>query len=160
MKVLSRLFYLPVIVALLFLGSCKPKDADIEKNVVTAVGAYPGVQVNVIDGVATLTGEVADEAAKTGAVSAAKGVKNVKSVNDNLTIATPPPPPVEINPDVTLQQTANTTIQNLSLTTVQATAKEGVITLTGTIKRAELRGLMEKLNELKPKKIENQLTIK
>jgi hypothetical protein len=37
---------------------------------------------------------------------------------------------------------------------------DGVITLTGEIKRAELPGLIQKLNEIKPKKIENKLVIK
>ena len=112
-----------------------------------------------VDGVATLSGQVADEATKSAAETAAKSVKGVKSVNNNLSITPPPPPPVEINPDTTLQETAAAAISSLSLSTVQATVADGVITLNGTIKRANLKELMEKLNELKPKKIENKLTI-
>ena len=159
MKRISRLLSVLALAGVLFFAGCKPKDADIEKNIVTAVGAYPGVQVTVVDGVATLSGQVADEATKSAAETAAKSVKGVKSVNNNLSITPPPPPPVEINPDTTLQETAAAAISSLSLSTVQATVADGVITLNGTIKRANLKELMEKLNELKPKKIENKLTI-
>ena len=38
--------------------------------------------------------------------------------------------------------------------------KDGVVTLTGDIKRAELQKLMMTLHTLKPKKIDNKLTIK
>jgi hypothetical protein len=43
---------------------------------------------------------------------------------------------------------------------VNATIQNGVITLTGEIKRADLQQLMAALNSLKPKSIENKLTIK
>ncbi len=140
--------------------ACKPKDSDIEKNVSTAVAGYPGVSVTVQDGVATLSGEVADESTRAAVESAAKSAKGVKSVNNNLTLIPPPPPPVEISADSTLQQTVATTLSQMNLGKVVATVNDGVITLTGEIKKAELPNLMQKLNELKPKKIENKLTIK
>ena len=43
---------------------------------------------------------------------------------------------------------------------VKAEVKDGVITLTGEIKRAGMQKLMMGLNTLKPKKIDNKLTIK
>ena len=139
--------------------ACKPKDADIQKTVATAVAAYPGVNVTVTDGVATITGEVADEATRTAVETAAKAVKGVKSVANSLTVP-PPPPPVVINPDETLQQTVGAAISGMNLSKVQAAVKDGVVTLTGEIKKADLPTLMQKLNELKPKSIENKLTIK
>ena len=159
MKRISRSLWVLFLLGTFAFTGCKPKDADIQKNVATALGAYPGVQVTVTDGVATLSGEVADEATRAAAEAAAKGVKGVKSVTSNLTV-TPPPAPVVINPDTTLQETANSAISALSLPKVQAAVQDGVITLTGEIKKSELQGLMMKLNELKPKKIENKLTIK
>lgn len=159
MKSISRLLWVLFLLGTFAFTGCKPKDADIQKNVATAIGAYPGVQVTVTDGVATLSGEVADEATRAAAEAAAKGVKGVKSVTSNLTV-TPPPAPVVINPDTTLQETANSAISALSLPKVQAAVQDGVITLTGEIKKSELQGLMMKLNELKPKNIENKLTIK
>lgn len=139
--------------------ACKPKDADIQKNVATAVAAYPGVTVTVTDGVASIAGEVADDATRAAVETAAKAVKGVKSVTNNLTLP-PPPPPVVINPDETLQQTVGAAITAMNLSKVQAAVKDGVVTLTGEIKKADLPSLMQRLNELKPKSIENKLVIK
>lgn len=150
---------LALVVAMTF-TACKPKDADIEKSVATAIAAYPGVSVTVKDGVASLSGEVADETTKSAVETAAKAVKGVKSVSNGLTIP-PPPPPVVINPDETLQKTAADIIAGLpAAKSVTATVKDGVVTLTGTIKKADLPGLIQKLNEIKPKKVENKLVIK
>jgi len=44
--------------------------------------------------------------------------------------------------------------------TVKSSVKDGVITLTGEIKRADLKKLITTLHSLKPKKIDNQLTVK
>lgn len=159
MKRIGRILVALTIISSVTFVSCKPKDADIQKNVATAVAAYPGVSVTVADGVATITGEVADEATKAAIETAAKAVKGVKSVSNSLTIP-PPPPPVVINPDETLQQTVGAAISALNLPKVTAAVKDGVVTLTGEIKRADLPTLMQKLNEMKPKSIENKLTIK
>ena len=153
---------LALIVAMTF-TACKPKDADVEKGVTTAIAAYPGVTASVKDGVATLSGEVSDDAAKAAAETAAKAVKGVKSVVNGLTVTPPPPPPapVVINPDETLQKSAADVIAALpAAKSVTAAVKDGVVTLTGTIKKADLPALIQKLNEIKPKKVENKLVIK
>ncbi|GAO45298.1 hypothetical protein FPE01S_04_05420 [Flavihumibacter petaseus NBRC 106054] len=152
-----------LLMSALALTGCGPKDADIEKNVATAISAYPGVSVAVKDGVATISGQVPDESTRASVEAAAKGVKGVKSVSNNLTVPPPPPPPppVTINPDETLQSSANQVLAGFdNAKGVKATVKDGVVTLTGTIKRADLPGLMQKLNEIKPKKVENKLVIK
>ena len=159
MKKIGRILVVLTMVSSVTFIACKPKDADIQKSVATAVAAYPGVSVTVADGVATITGEVADEATKAAIETAAKAVKGVKSVSNSLTIP-PPPPPVVINPDETLQQTVGAAITALNLPRVTAAVKDGVVTLTGEIKKADLPTLMQKLNEMKPKSIENKLTIK
>jgi hyperosmotically inducible protein len=149
-------------VSALMVSSCGPKDVDIEKKSTAAISAYPGVSVTVKDGVATLTGEVTDESSKTAIENSVKSVKGVKSVINNLSVPppAPAPAPVEINPDVTLQQSVNTIISSMNLSKVQATVKDGVVTLTGEIKKSDLPTLMQKLNEIKPKKIENKLVKK
>lgn len=153
---------LALIATVAFTG-CKPKDADIEKGITTVIAAYPGVSVTVKDGIATLNGEVADAATKASVETAAKAVKGVKSISNNITLPPPPPPPapVVINPDETLQTSATQAIAGLNISkTVTATVKDGVVTLTGQIKKTELPALIQKLNEIKPKKIENKLVIK
>ena len=109
------------------------------------------------DGVVTLTGEVKDDASKASAETVAKGVKGVKSVVNNLTVA-PAPAPVVITADDPLKTSVDATLKDFA--GVSASVQDGVVTLTGEIKRADLQKLMMALNTLKPKKIENKLTIK
>jgi len=66
--------------------------------------------------------------------------------------------PVEINPDVTLRTSVDNVLK--SYDGVTADVKDGVITLRGSIKQDDLQPLIMKVQELKPKKVENQLTIK
>jgi osmotically-inducible protein OsmY len=66
--------------------------------------------------------------------------------------------PVEINPDVTLRTSVDNVLK--SYDGVTADVKDGVITLRGSIKQDDLQSLIMKVQELKPKKVENQLTIK
>jgi osmotically-inducible protein OsmY len=143
--------------------SCKQKtsDADLKTAVDNAIAANSnlgGVRAEVKDAVVTLTGEVKDDAAKTSAEDAAKGVNGVKSVVNNLTVA-PPPAPVTITADDPLKTSVDATIKVYP--GVKATVQNGVVTLTGEIKRADLQKMMIALNALKPKSIDNtQLTIK
>jgi osmotically-inducible protein OsmY len=43
---------------------------------------------------------------------------------------------------------------------VNATVNNGEVTLTGTVERTKLPNLMQSINSLRPKKVNNQLTIK
>jgi hypothetical protein len=79
-------------------------------------------------------------------------------VNDLTTTPPPPPPAAAVNPDSEL--TKGVTDATKDFPTVTAAVNNGEITLTGSIKRADLQKLMQTLNTLKPKKINNQLTIK
>ena len=155
---------LPTFILFVMLAACNPKtsDADVKTSVDNANAAnsnLSGTYTDVKDGVVTLSGQVKDETAKASAETTAKGVKGVKSVNNNLTVAPPPAPPVEITADDPLKASVDNTIK--SYPGVSATVKDGVITLTGQIKRADLQKLMMALNSLKPKSIDNtQLTKK
>ena len=157
-----KMLALPTFILFVSLAACNSKtsDADVKTSVDNAIAGnsnLSGVYADVNDGVVTLTGQVKDETAKASAETTAKGVKGVKSVNNNLTIAPPLAAPVEITADDPLKASVDNTIK--AYPGVAATVKDGVITLTGQIKRADLQNLMKALNTLKPKKIENQLTI-
>ena len=65
---------------------------------------------------------------------------------------------VEINPDATLRTSVDNVLK--SYDGVSADVKDGVVTLRGNIKQDDLQSLIMKVQELKPKKVENQLTIK
>ena len=145
-----------------FLESCKgkPKDADIESAILTKSTSYPGLNATVKDGVATLTGTATDEAAKSGFETAVKSVEGVKSVVNNIVI-TPPAPQsaaVEISADDPLSKGLKDATKDFP--TVNAIVADGVVTLTGELQRSQLPMLMKSINSLKPKKIENKLTLK
>lgn len=162
MKILKLLPALIIVAGLMFTG-CKPKDADIkasiEKNLKENT-ATAGVMVMVSEGVATLSGEVTDEASKSSVETTVKGIKGVKSVQNNTTVAASamPAAPVEIAADDPLMSAVKDATKDYP--GVNATVADGVITLTGEISKASVPKLMMALNSLKPKKIENKLTIK
>ncbi|HEU5164176.1 MAG TPA: BON domain-containing protein [Chitinophagaceae bacterium] len=165
-KRINQLLAIPLMVLFLIVSvtACKQKtsDADLKTAVDKAIAAnssLSGAYTDVKDGVVTLTGEVKDDAAKTSAEEAAKGVNGVKSVVNNLTVTPPPAAPVVITADDPLKASVDAAIKNYP--GVSATIKDGVVTLTGEIKKANLQKLMMALHALKPKSIDNtQLTIK
>jgi len=101
---------------------------------------------------------VKDEAAKTQAESVAKNVKGVKSVNNQIMITPPEAGAPAINSDSTLH--AGVIDATKDFPGVTATVADGIITLTGSIQRSRLTTLIQSLNMLKPRRINNQLTIK
>ena len=153
---------LAVIMIALSVGfvSCTPKDADIKTAVEQATSGIPdasGAIIEVKDGVVTISGEFKDETAKVAAEAAAKAVKGVKSVVNNGTIAVVAAP-VVISPDAALTASVADAVKDFA--TVKADVLDGVVTLTGEIKKTDLPKLMMSLNSLKPKKVENKLTVK
>lgn len=161
-KVLMPL--MAVVVMSVTLPSCGVKDSSIQSAITELAATTPslsGISADVKDGVVTISGEFKDEGSKAAAETAIKGIKGVKSVVNNGTITPPPPPPpppVVITADDPLTKSVADAIKDFP--GVQASVKDGVVTLTGEIKRPSLQKLMQSLHTLKPKKIENQLTVK
>lgn len=141
----------------MMLAACAPKDADIKADVDKAIAGVSGVTVDVTGGVATISGQFADEAARASTEATVKGVKGVKSVVDNATVTPPPPPPVVMSPDDSLKTLAMAALKDYS--TLVADVKDGVVTLTGEIKRSDLPKAMQALSALNPKKIENKAKV-
>lgn len=155
---LSRLLLLFGTVALISstIPGCKSKvnDADVKTAVETALQANPetaGLMVDVKDGVATVSGEAKDEAAKAKATELATAVKGVKSVENNVSVA-PPPPPVEITADDPLTSAVKDATKDYP--TVTATVKDGVISVSGELKSDSWKKLKMTLDGLKPKKVD------
>ena len=113
--------------------------------------------VSVTDGVVSLSGQCKDEACKAKCEELAKSAKGVKSVVNNAVVATTSAP-VQTSTDDAL--TTGVKDATKDHPTVQASVNNGVVTLTGEIKRDQLQKLMQTLNTLNPVKIENKLTIK
>ncbi|WP_316824510.1 BON domain-containing protein [Pedobacter miscanthi] len=151
----SKFLMSAVIAVTLFFSGCKPKDAAIQAAIQAKEAA--GITVAVTKGDVTLTGIVDDEAIKAKAEEIAKAEKGVKSVINNLIIK-PTDLPVVIADDAALIKNVADAAKDFP--TVKTEVKDGVILLTGEIKKASLITLMQHLSALKPKKIENKLTIK
>ena len=150
----------------LFMSACGKSDADLLKaaNDKLTADKVTGVTVAVKDGVATLTGEVADAAVKSKAEASVKAVEGIKSVvATGLTVKpapTPPPP----SPDKMIEGTVNEAIKKLALTGANITVAvaNGEITLTGDVAKADLVKVMQAANEAKGNatKVNNKLTVK
>lgn len=150
---MKNLLFLLLAGSFLSIQACKPKDADIKTAVDSTISSVSGVSASVMEGVVTLSGTVAAEEAKVTAENAAKAVKGVKSVTNNISVVVP-----VISGDVVLNEAIKTAMS--AFPTVQAVAKDSIITLTGEIARAELQKVIQAAQSLKPKKVENQITIK
>lgn len=158
MKMRSTLLGMALVVSLL---SCSPKDADLEKEISKKLNT-PGVHVTVHEGVATIVGTCDDEIFKKNIERSVKSVQGVKSVVNNCQIPGPNVEPaaatVVINSDADLDKSVSKIVD--SYDGVSATVVGGVITLSGEIKRDKLQPLMQSIQELHPKKVENKLIIK
>jgi osmotically-inducible protein OsmY len=137
----------------LTLSACGPKDADTQTAAMAAVSAMPGISVTVVDGVATIAGQFADAGQKSSAEAAVQAVKGVKSVVDNATV----PAPVVISADDSLRTNVATALSAYG--TLSSQVQDGVVTLAGSIGKAELPKVMQALSALHPKKIDNKATI-
>lgn len=136
------------------LVACK-SQADKDKELKAKIEAVaPGVTVSVNNGVATLTGQVNDAQAKQTLEESVKKVDGVKSVTNQLEV---PPPPV-INNDAELNAKMSDILKEFPK--VKAAIVNSEITLTGDVTKEELPKVIQKVQELKPKKVVNNLVVK
>ncbi len=144
--------------AVVFLGACGKSDADLQTSAQTAVrSAAPTATVTVKDGVATLTGEVDNAAAKAAAETAAK-VDGVKSVTNNLTVkpAAAPAPIADVATKTAVEEALKK--KNLNDVTVEATTTE--VTIRGTVPKGKMAETMQVVSETAKRKVNNQVTEK
>jgi len=159
---LSKVLFALVIAATVSFVSCKPKDTDIKSAVDKALTANPDfakATVAVVDGVATISGEVKDEATKAAIETAVKAIKGVKSTVNNSSVPPPPPAPVVITQDDPLTQAVKDAIKDIP--GITATVEEGVVKVAGNIIKTKWTALKKALDALNPKKVDGSgLTIK
>lgn len=150
--------YAVAIFAGVMLYSCQANDQTIQRDVESAVRTTnTGVQSTVNDGVVTLTGTVETEQAKTEAERAVRDVKNVKSVNNNIQVRMNAP--VVNNNDQTLTTRINNDLNTAGISGINVSVMNGVVTLTGNVKRADLTRVMQIAQETNPQRVDNQLTV-
>ena len=145
---MNRLKVLLAGCALLVTFACAASDPGITTAVKSkltvddTVKAYQ-IDVDTKEGVVTLSGTVTSAAAKARAVELARGTDGVKNVVDNISVAsqTVAPPPEDrsvigdaaITAAVKTKLLADTRVSGLA---IDVDTKDGVVTLTGTVKSA------------------------
>lgn len=142
----------------MFVAACGKSDTDVTKAASDKLTAdkVTGVTVVVKDGVAALTGEVADVTVKSKAEAAVKGVEGVKSVTNNITLK-PVPTPEPVSADKMIEGTINESLKKKGITGVTVSVSNGEVTLSGTVDKAKVAEVMMAANETKPKKVINNL---
>lgn len=138
-----------------------PDDATITAGVKAKITANSpalanAVTVTTMDGVVTLTGAVDSDAIKAKVETDAKSVEGVKSVSNNLIVK----PPITFSEDTTIKNAVMANLTAKKITGITVEVANGEVTLKGTIERAKLQEAMMAANDAKPKKVNNQMTIK
>lgn len=122
----------------LFLSACGKSDADLQKAATDKLKAdnVSGVTVTVKDGVATLTGEVADITVKNKAEASAK-VEGIKSVDASKITLKPLPPPPPPPADPMLKGKVEEALKKAGCTGLTVETASGKITVKGTVPDAK-----------------------
>lgn len=176
---INRLIISISILVSISLAGCTPKtDADIKTEIQTNLKSLPdlsGVTIDVKGGIVTIDGQCDNKSTSAGCEKIVQEVKGVKTVINNLTLANvvadtiaapvttaapidaPATPPSPDNADDGLAKSVSDISKKFR--GVQANVKDGVITLTGEIKKNDLQKLMKPLSALKPNRIENNLRV-
>lgn len=159
MNNLKSYFLILIFSCVAFAIGCKSNEQDVQQKIqkkFLANTRLSNVNVYVTDSVATLSGNVINDSDKVSAQRIAGGEQGVDSVNNQINVTHP-----ETTPGDQSDEALKTGV--LSLTEgypdVKATVHNGVVTLTGSIKKLSVPDLIHGLDSLKPKKIENQLKI-
>ena len=141
-----------------FMAACGKSDADIQKAVAAKLAAdnVSGVTVAVHDGVATLSGEVADITVKNKALTSAKSVEGVKSVTDSTTLR-PLPTPAPAPADPMLSGKVEENLKKAGCTGATVSVANGTVTLSGTVPEAKFAECVKVVNESGAGKLNNQL---
>jgi osmotically-inducible protein OsmY len=157
MKKLTTAFLLMGVLAMtISVSSCKKKmkDADIKAAIETALKADPmaaTTMVSVDKGVATISGECKDDMCKAHCAELVKGIKGVKEVVNNCTVAPPPPAPVSLTTelDAATQQKVKDGLKDISGVTVEFSGDKAI--LSGEVTKANRMKIMQMLASAKVK---------
>ncbi|MCS4165928.1 MULTISPECIES: BON domain-containing protein [Sphingobacterium] len=160
MKFSKLTFCLLATTVVLSFTACKSglSDEKLEEKIENALTGRKTVDVDVKKGEVILSGTVASEEEKQQVESIAKtaGDKDIKSIQNNIIVSAPvssTPAPIEVsNNDAVLGAAVNTFMKDFP--TVQASVKDGVIAVTGTLEQPKIITLKQGLDNLNPKKVD------
>ncbi len=142
----------------LFMSACGKSDADLQKAAAAKLTAdnVAGVTVAVKDGVATLTGEVADITVKNKAEASAK-VEGIKSVVNNITLK-PLPVATPAASDPGLTGKINEALKKANITGLTVEVVNGKAVVKGTVPAAKYAEVVKTINESGVVGWDNQIT--
>lgn len=124
-------------------------DEDIQQSVQEKIKDQQGVTASVQDGVVTLSGNCEGENCAENIASQVKEVNGVKEVKNEISS--------EQETDLTLRTSVHEVISKYE--GVEADVAAGVVVLRGIINRDQVQPLITEIENLQPKKIDNQLAI-
>ena len=154
-----KVFTVLMLAVALFMSACGKSDADLTKAATDKLAAdkVTGVTVAVKDGVATLTGEVADVTVKSNAEKSVKSVEGIKSVDVSKLTMKPLPTPPPVAPDTMNEGIINEALKKKGITGVTVKVANGEVTLSGTVDKAKVVEVMQVASEAKVGKVINNL---
>lgn len=155
----TKLLAIISIAAVLFMTACGKSDADLTTAVNDKLRAdgVTGVTVAVKDGVATLTGEVADVTVKTKAKNSAAAVEGIKSVDDSGLRTRPLPVATPAAADPALTGKITEDLKKAGCTGASVTVVNGKVTVTGEVPSAKYATCIQTIQQSGITGIDNQL---
>lgn len=156
--------YAPLAVLVVFIGllpmtgcgGSSEKDAAIQNRISAITQTkteLENVSASVNKGVVTLVGQCKTEEERKKAEKDIKDLDDVDRVINNITVTES----IVVTPDNELRD--GVTKATKKFKRVQAAVDNGIVTLRGEIDRDDLPALMQDLNSLRPRRIENQLAV-
>ncbi len=143
-------------VLLLFTRCSQPeRDKGIKQTIATTAKqelSFAGVNYIVKDGIVTLSGNAPSEKDKTKVESKVKNMAGVKEVVNQIMVA-----PVVLTGDFPLKQSVDSVL--MKYPTVQATVKDSVIAVQGTIEGKKAQELFQALQQLRANGVTNGLVV-
>lgn len=153
-----KVFTVLMLAVALFMSACGKSDADLTKAATDKLAAdkVTGVTVAVKDGVATLTGEVADITVKSKAESSVKSVEGIKSVVNSCTTK-PLPVATPSAPDPALTGKITEDLKKAGCDGATVTVTNGKVTVAGSVSAAKYATCIQTINQSGVTGIDNQL---
>ncbi len=153
-----KFFTVLMLAMALFMSACGKSDADLTKAATDKLTSekVTGVTVAVKDGVATLTGEVADQAVKAKAEAAVKSVEGIKSVTNSTTLK-PLPVATPAAPDPALTGKITEDLKKAGCTGATVAVTNGKVTVTGEVPAAKYATCIQTIQQSGITGIDNQL---
>lgn len=145
-------------------SACGPRDTQIAAQATAAAQAVDSsVTIQVTGGVATIAGQLKDRATQLAVEAAVHQVKGVERVSDETTIEDtaqqPVAPPQVLSADDQLKHRIDSCFEAGNLPGIRVEVSAGEVTLTGSAKTDDLNKMMQIVQDAKPQKIINQVSI-